>query len=59
MHYVHKKATYGPEIATFMTKNLHFFRVVRLKWQAKIELRGARGLWSLILLLVTVVSEKC
>ena len=43
----------------FFDKTLHFFRVVRLNWLAKIELRGARGPWSSILLLVTVVSEKC
>ena len=59
MHYVHKKARCGPEISTFLTKTLHIFRVVRLNWLAKIELRGARGPWSSILLLVTVVSEKC
>ena len=59
MHYVHKKARCGPEIAIFMTKTLHFFRVVRLNWLAKIELKGAWGPWSLILLLVAVVSEKC
>ena len=59
MHYVHKKARCGPKIATFVTKTLHFLRVVRLNWLAKIELRGARGPWSSILLLVTVVSEKC
>ena len=43
MHYVHKKARYGPEIVTFGTKTLHFFRVIRLNWLATIELRGARG----------------
>ena len=59
MHYVHEKAGCGPEIATFMTKTLHFFRVVRLNWLAKIKLKGARGPWSSILFLVTVVSEKC
>ena len=59
MHYVHKKSRCGPEIATFMTKTLHFLRVVRLNWLAKIELRGARGPWASILLLVTVKSEKC
>ena len=59
MYYVHKKARCGPEIATFVTKSLHFFRVVRLNWLAKTELRGARGPWSSILLLVTVVSKKC
>ena len=59
MYYVHKKARCGPEIATFRAKTLHFFRVIRLNWQIKIELRGARGLWSSIMLLVTVVSEKC
>ena len=31
MHYVHKKAKCGPEIATFRTKTLHFLRVIRLK----------------------------
>ena len=55
----YKKAKCGPEIAAFMTKNLHFFRDVRLNWLAKIELRGARGPWCSISLLVTVVSEKC
>ena len=59
MHYVHKKARCGLEIATFMTKTLHFFRVVHLNWLAKIKLRGARGPWSSLLLLVTVVSENC
>ena len=43
MHYVHKKARCGPEIAIFKTKTLHFFRVVRLNWLEKTELRGARG----------------
>ena len=59
MHYVHKKARCGPEIATFKTKTLHFFRVIRLNWLATIELRGARGPWSAVLLFATVVSEKC
>ena len=59
MQYVHKKARCEPEIAIFLTKTLHFFGVVRLNWLAKIEFRGARGPWSSILLLVTVVSEKC
>ena len=59
MHYVHKKPRCGPKIATFSTKTLHFFRVVRLNWLAKTELREARGPWFSILLLVTVVSEKC
>ena len=40
MHYVHKKARCGPDIATFRTKTLHFLRVIRLNWLAKIELRG-------------------
>ena len=43
MHYVHKMARCGPEIATFRTKTLHFFRAIRLNWLAIIELRGARG----------------
>ena len=59
MYYVHKKARCGPKIATLRTKTLHFFGVIRLNWQAKIELKGARGPWSSILLLVTDVSEKC
>ena len=60
MHYVHKKARCGPEIANFMTKTLHFLRVIRLNWLAKIELRGTRRPWSSILLIsYTVVSEKC
>ena len=50
MHYVHKKARCGPEMATFRTKTLHFFRVIRLNWLAAIELKGARGPWSSILL---------
>ena len=46
MHYVNKKARCGPEIATFKTKTLHFLRVMRLIWLAKMELMGpgARGL---------------
>ena len=35
-----KKAKCGPEIATFRTKTSRFLRVIRLKWLAKIELRG-------------------
>ena len=58
MHYVHKKARDEPDIATFRTKTFHFFRVIRLNWLATIELRGAWGPWSSILLLVTVASEK-
>ena len=59
MHYVHKKATWGSEIATFRTKTIHFFQVIRLNWLAKIELRGTQGPWSSILLLVTVANKKC
>ena len=59
MHYAHKKARCEPEIATFRTKTLHFLRVIRLNWLAKIELKGARRPWSSMVLLVTVVSEKC
>ena len=40
MHYVHEKATWGSEIATFRTKTLHFLWVIRLNWLAKIKLRG-------------------
>ena len=39
MYYVHKKARCGPKIASFRTKTLHFFRVIRLNWQVKIKLR--------------------
>ena len=49
MHYVHKKARCGPEIATFETKTLHFLRVIGLNWLAKIELSGTRRPWCLIL----------
>ena len=59
MYYVHKKVRCGPEIATFRIKTLHFFQVIRLNWQVKIELREARGTWSSVLLFVTVVSKKC
>ena len=60
MHYVHKKTRCGSEIATFRTKTLHFFQVIRLNWLANIELRGTRRPWSTILLIsYTVVSEKC
>ena len=60
MHYVHKKAGCGPDIATFSTKTLHFLQVIRLNWLAKIESRGTRRPWSSILLIsYTVVSEKC
>ena len=48
MHYVLKKARCGPEIANFKTKTLHFLQVIRLNWQAKIELRGTRRPWSSI-----------
>ena len=37
----------------------HFFRVIRLNFLVKIEMRGARSPWFSILLLVTIVSEKC
>ena len=58
MHYVHKKAIQGSEIATFGTKTLHFFRVIRFNWLAKYELRETWGPWSSILLLVTVANDK-
>ena len=59
MHYFHKKAIRRSEIATFRTKTIRFLRVIRLNWMAKIELKGTRGHWSFILLLVTVANEKC
>ena len=59
MHYVHKKARCDPEIAPSRTKTIHFFQVMRLNWQVKIELRRSQGPCSSILLLATVVSEKC
>ena len=59
MHYAHKNAIWRSVIATFRRKTLHFFRVIRLNWLAKIEMSGARGPWSSILLLVTVASKKC
>ena len=60
MHCVHKKARCGLETASFRTKPLHFLRVIRLNWLAKIELRGTQRPWSSILLIsYTVVSEKC
>ena len=60
MHYVHKMARCGHEMATFKTKTLHFLRVIRLNWLAKIELSGSRRPWSSIWLIsYTVVSEKC
>ena len=60
MHYVHKKARCGHEIATFKTETLHFLRVIRLNWLAKIELSGTRRPWSSIAQIsYTVVSEKC
>ena len=40
MHYVYENSRCWPKIATFKTKTLHFFRVIRLNWMAKIELRG-------------------
>ena len=40
MHYVHKKAGCGPEIATFRTKTPRFSRVIRLNWLQKMILRG-------------------
>ena len=59
MHYVHKKARCGPEIATFRTKTIHFLRVIRLNWLAKIGLRGTRRPWSPILLIsYTELSAK-
>ena len=58
MHYVYKKARCGPELATSRTKTLHFLRVIRLNWLAKIELRGTRRPWSLILLISSLLSAK-
>ena len=59
MHYVHKKARCGPEIATLgRTKTPCFFRVIRLNWLAKIELRGTRTTDLLILLLVILLLAK-
>ena len=60
MHYVHKKARCGPEIATFRTKTPRFLRVIRLNWLAKIDFRGTRSPWFFnIVVSYTVVSEKC
>ena len=58
MHYVHKKARCGPELATFRTKTLHFLWAIRLNWLAKIELRGTRCPWSSILLISYLLSAK-
>ena len=58
MHYVRKKATCGPELATFRTKTLHFLWVIRLNWLATIELRGIRRPWSSILLISYLWSAK-
>ena len=59
MHYLNKKARFGPEIATFRTKTLHFLRVIRLNWLAKIELRRVtRRLWSSILLVGYTMPAK-
>ena len=58
MHYVHKKARCDPEIATFRTKNYPFLPGLRLNWLVKIDFRGSRGPWSLILLFATGVSLK-
>ena len=58
MHYIHKKARCGPEIATFRTKTFRFLWVLRLNWLAKIELRGTQSHSSSILLFATGVSEK-
>ena len=35
-----KRLDGGPELATFRTKTLNFFRVIHLNWLAKFELRG-------------------
>ena len=62
MHYVHKKARCGPEMAIFRTKTLHFLRVIRLNCLAKIELSGtgAPGLQycKLVILLLTKNARK-
>ena len=55
MHYIHKKAIWGSEIATFRTKTLRFLRVLRLNWLAKVELRGTQSPWSSILFLVILL----
>ena len=44
MYYVNGKARCGLKIATFRTKTLHFFQVIRLNWQVKIELRRVQGI---------------
>ena len=59
MHYVHKKARYGPEIVTFGTKNSPFLSSYTFKLAGNNWIEGGPGSWSSILLLVTVVSEKC
>ena len=58
MHYIHKKASCGPEIATFWTKTLYFLWVIRFNWLAKIELSGTRRPWSSILLINYLLSAK-
>ena len=40
LHYVHKKVTRGPEVATFGTKTLNFTRVTHINWLAKIKFSG-------------------
>ena len=40
LHFVNKKVTCRPEVATLRTKTLNFTRFIHLNWLAKIELRG-------------------
>ena len=59
MHYVHKKARCGPKIAIYRTKTFNFFLGDTFKFADNDWIGRAQGPWSSILLLVTVVSEKC
>ena len=57
LHYVHKKFTWGPEVATLRTKTLDSSLVMRFNWWEKIKLRGCAGPpgRQYYLMLITVV----
>ena len=61
LHNVHKKFRWGPKIAIFRTKTLHFILVIRLNWLDKIELRGCAGNSGrqYCLLLIAVLRVYC
>ena len=53
-----KKVRWGPDVATFRTKNLNFTQVIHVNWLSKLNW-GGPGLLVVNLLLIAVVHVYC